>query len=79
VGSKSSVAHVVDRLRRGDRIYMQLGDAGERQWWFESPLEYIDNDVVSAARQHVDLMELGDSLFGLRMNSQTWQAVQGSA
>ena len=70
-----SAAAAKERLVRGDRLHMELGRAGARLWWFEAPLARVGDDVVSAVlfdAAPAQIMEAGDSLFGLPLNSQTW-------
>lgn len=69
---------VFDRLERGDIIHMQIL-SGERQWWFENPRLDVDDDTMHLAIVKYDLVEYGDSLFGFRMNSQSWRVAQGKA
>lgn len=68
------------RLQRGDRLHMELRE-GTRQWWFESPYALVSENVVGSLvfghGASVRMIEAGDSLFGLPMNSQTWLPVQG--
>lgn len=70
------------RLARGDRLHMELRGAA-RQWGFETPYAIVSDKVVSAALFGVSsslrVMEAGDSLFGLPMNSQTWLPIAGTA
>lgn len=68
---------IIGRLQRGDVVHMQLLD-GVRQWWFESPRLDVDDDTMRLAMLAVpELMEFGDSLFGLRGQSQTWRSTTG--
>ena len=70
-----SLAQAQARLERGDTLRMELRN-GSRLWWFESPLAHVSDKIASAllfgARSPVRIMEAGDSLFGLPLNSQTW-------
>lgn len=76
-----STSAALARLKRGDALRMELGDNGARLYWFESPLAYVSPAVVDALqappRPRVRLVEAGDSLLGLRGNSQTWLAARG--
>lgn len=67
---------VITRLEAGEPVHMQLLD-GVRQWWMESPRLDISDDAMAAVRRRVKLVELKDSLFGLKMNSQTWAMKKG--
>lgn len=75
-------AATLRRLQRGDVLRMELGEGGARLYWFESPLAYVSAAVVDALQAppapRVVLVEAGDSLFGLRGNSQSWMAARGS-
>lgn len=75
-------SQAIERLERGDVIRMEI-EAGARQWWFEAPLECVSDHVMQqiafGVSPAVNLVEFGDSLFGLRMNSQSWQAARGTA
>ena len=70
-----STTAAAERLKRGERLHMQLLD-GKREWWFEAPLARVsDAKVAGLLFGHAPsarVMEAGDSLFGLPMNSQTW-------
>lgn len=61
------------RLAAGDLLRMQFVE-GRRIWWFENPRADVPDAV--AQKLHVDgnVTELGDSLFGLAGNSQSWGA-----
>lgn len=69
------------RLKRGHALRMELSDGGARLFWFESPLAYVSAHVVDALQAppapRVVLVEAGDSLLGLRGNSQTYLAARG--
>lgn len=62
---------VIARLEAGETVHMQLLD-GERQWWLESPRLDVSDDAMTAVRARIKLVEFQDSLFRLKMNSQTW-------
>lgn len=63
---------LIARLRAGDPLHMQI-IAGRRVWWMESPhLTAAEADVMASINGG-HLQEAGDSLFGLPMNSQTWE------
>lgn len=62
---------VKDRLERGDVLRMQIRD-GRREWWFECPYQSVNDDAVNDYLLKARLVECGDSLFGMRNNSQTW-------
>lgn len=64
---------VIKRLKMGDAAYMMLCDGGRKTWWFECPRLEFDDDTMQVARSRVNVKELGDSLFGLPDNSQTWK------
>lgn len=63
---------VADRLAAGDKIHMQLGEAGRRMWWFDSPHAVVSDKTMQAVQRAGAVVEAGDSLFGLPQNSQTW-------
>lgn len=67
------VEAVIDRLSRGDHLHLGF-IAGGRRWWFEAPYQVISEHAVHAAIRagSVAVIEAGDSLFGLKGNSQTW-------
>ena len=69
------------RLRRGDALRMEIAATGARQWWFEAPLAYVSSAVIASLttglRPPVRLVEAGDSLFALPLNSQTYLAARG--
>ncbi|PWJ93601.1 hypothetical protein C8D77_101280 [Mesorhizobium loti] len=69
-----SAAAVIARLRAGQKLHMQIVD-GRRQWWFDEPFQDVPDAVVQAIRAsgEAKIGELGDSLFGLPENSQTWE------
>lgn len=67
---------VLSRLRAGDKLHMQLVD-GARVWWFEDPWEQVPPPVADRLKAAGDIVELGDSLFGLAGNSQSWGAGHG--
>ncbi len=60
-----------DRLERGDVLHMQIRD-GRREWWFECPYQQVKDRDVWDFRLQRRLVECGDSLFGMRNNSQSW-------
>lgn len=62
---------VLSRLVAGDLLHMQFVD-GRRTWWFESPRAEVADTVATKLQESGDLSELGDSLFGLAGNSQSW-------
>lgn len=62
----------VTRLRNGDALHMQI-IAGRRVWWMEAPHLTVPEATVLAAINDGYVQETGDSLFGLPMNSQTWE------
>lgn len=68
------------RLAHGDRLYMELR-GGSRLWWFENPLAHVSDKTLSGLlfghEPVARVMEAGDSLFGLPMNSQTWLPCAG--
>lgn len=59
------------RLAAGDKLHMQFVD-GRQVWWFESPHQVVPEKIIVQLQAAGDLCELGDSLFGLAGNSQTW-------
>lgn len=63
---------LTSRLRNGDALHMQI-ISGRRVWWMESPHLTVPEAAVMAAINGGHLQEVGDSLFGLPMNSQTWE------
>ncbi|RWP82606.1 MAG: hypothetical protein EOR12_31900 [Mesorhizobium sp.] len=65
---------VLTRLRAGERLHQQIVD-GRRQWWFDEPFQDVPDAVVAKIRAGGEfaLVEVGDSLFGLPDNSQTWE------
>ncbi|MER8616041.1 hypothetical protein NKG99_04170 [Mesorhizobium sp. M1409] len=67
---------ILDRLRLGDMLHQQIVD-GRRQWWFDEPFQDVPDAVVAKIRAGGEfaLVEVGDSLFGLPDNSQTWEMV----
>ncbi|RWB67604.1 hypothetical protein [Mesorhizobium sp.] len=67
------VATAIERLQKGDHVHLGFAK-GERRWWFESPYQVIPEHVFYAAVRDgaVAVIEAGDSLFGLKGNSQTW-------
>ena len=75
-----SRADALSRISRGDVIRMELRN-GVRLWWFESPLAYVSDKIMSAVlfghAPSARIMEAGDSLFGLPLNSQTWLPCAG--
>jgi hypothetical protein len=72
-----NTAQIIARLRRGDKLHMQLSD-GKRVWWFEGPHQNIPEKVITAIIAADEaIMETGDSLFGLIGNSQTWEVKDG--
>lgn len=64
---------VIKRLAAGDHLHLGFAK-GKRLWWFEGPYQIVSEHVVhSAVREgSVAVIEAGDSLFGLKGNSQTW-------
>ncbi len=62
---------VIARLTAGDKLHMQLVD-GRRIWWFENPRAEVADAVATKLQESGELSELGDSLFGLAGNSQSW-------
>lgn len=76
-----SRAQTLRRLNRGEALFMELGTAGARLYWFERPLAFVSADLIhrltSGARPSVHLVEARDSLFGLVGNSQTYRAARG--
>ncbi|TIT43735.1 MAG: hypothetical protein E5W76_05450 [Mesorhizobium sp.] len=62
---------VRSRLGAGDMLHMQLVD-GQRIWWFEDPWEQIADGIADRLKAAGEIVELGDSLFGLAGNSQSW-------
>ncbi|TPL40635.1 hypothetical protein [Mesorhizobium sp. B2-4-6] len=69
---------VLSRLRAGDKLHMQLVD-GARVWWFEGPWETVPSSVADRLKAAGDIAELGDSLFGITGNSQSWAIGGGVA
>ncbi|MGX9145867.1 hypothetical protein [Mesorhizobium sp. 128a] len=67
---------VLTRLRAGDKLHMQLIE-GRRVWWFEDPWEQIPDGVADRLKAAGEIVELGDSLFALANNSQSWEGVRG--
>jgi hypothetical protein len=68
-----TVAAVLTRLRAGEKLHQQIVD-GRRQWWFDDPFQDVADAVVTSIRSSGEfaLVEVGDSLFGLPENSQSW-------
>lgn len=68
-----NVRTVIERLAKGDNLHLGFS-SGQRRWWFEGPYQVIPEHVVHAAVRDgaVAVIEAGDSLFGLKGNSQTW-------
>lgn len=66
-----TLAAALDRIRAGDRLHQQFAD-GKRVWWFENPHASVADSIVLAMIEAGDLDEAGDSLFGLPLNSQTF-------
>ncbi|TJV51097.1 MAG: hypothetical protein E5Y01_16035 [Mesorhizobium sp.] len=64
------------RLAAGDMLHMQLVD-GQHVWWFEDPWEQIPAPIADRLNAGGDIVELGDSLFGLAGNSQSWEVSRG--
>lgn len=65
----------IARARSGAVIHMQIID-GARIYWMESPdLSIPEKEIEQAfgAGSGVQLVESGDSLFGLPRNSQTFR------
>ncbi|WWT39849.1 hypothetical protein [Microcystis phage Mwe-JY25] len=72
---------VEERLERGDRLRMGFTHRG-RFWWFDCPYQIVSEERVrrlEAVGSNMRIVEAGDSLFGLRGNSQTWMAARGTA
>lgn len=67
---------ITDRLKRGDVLRMQILN-GERFFWFENPYQKVSPNAFAKANHEMSIVETGDSLFGLRNNSQTWMAAIG--
>lgn len=71
------------RLARGDILHMQIGIDGGREWWFEAPYQAVPDAAIRflafSAAPAIELMELGDCLFPILNNSQSWQAIKGNA
>jgi hypothetical protein len=65
--------HVIARIRAGDELHMQFTD-GRRVWWFEQPHQVIPDKLAMKliAASDSPIVEAGDSLFGLPLNSQTF-------
>lgn len=65
---------VLTRLRAGEKLHQQIVD-GRRQWWFDEPFQDVPDAIVVKIRAggEFPLIEVGDSLFGLPDNSQTWE------
>ncbi|TGP28257.1 hypothetical protein EN875_032395 [Mesorhizobium sp. M2D.F.Ca.ET.232.01.1.1] len=59
------------RLAAGAKLHMQLVD-GQRVWWFEDPWEQIADGIAERLKAAGEIVELGDSLFGIAGNSQSW-------
>ncbi|RVD49509.1 hypothetical protein EN783_34380, partial [Mesorhizobium sp. M2D.F.Ca.ET.140.01.1.1] len=59
------------RLVAGDMLHMQLVE-GQRIWWFEDPWEQIADGIADRLKAAGEIVELGDSLFGITGNSQSW-------
>lgn len=62
---------VRSRLDAGDRLHMQLVE-GRRIWWFEEPYQSVPGQIIAELEADGQLVECGDSLFGLAGNSQSW-------
>lgn len=73
----ATIPYVANRLRAGDRLHMQIVD-GKRLYWFEAPFLGVPESIFLAVLTsgEVGIVEAGDSLFGLRNNSQTWLVAQ---
>jgi hypothetical protein len=66
-----TVEAILSRLRAGDKLHMQLVE-GQRVWWFEDPWEPVADAVADRLISAGEIVELGDSLFGIAGNSQSW-------
>ncbi|WP_448113139.1 hypothetical protein [Mesorhizobium amorphae] len=55
---------------------MQFVD-GKPFWWFEGPHQEIPEAIIAGLQASGLLCELGDSLFGLAGNSQSWEVDRG--
>lgn len=64
------------RLAAGDLLHMQFVE-GRHVWWFEDPWEQIADGVADRLKAAGEIVELGDSLFGLAGNSQSWEVGRG--
>lgn len=69
--TSATYSHLLARIRRGDKLHMQLVGS-QRVWWFEDPHENVDDTSVVRALADGEVTETGDSLFGLCLNSQTY-------
>lgn len=67
---------IIERLRRGDVLHMQLS-GGKRLYWFEAPYQPVSESAFLWAEHELQLVEAGDCLFGTRFNSQSIMAAQG--
>ncbi|MBB3297842.1 MULTISPECIES: hypothetical protein [unclassified Rhizobium] len=65
--------NIIARIRAGDELHMQFTD-GRRVWWFEQPHQVIPDKLAMKLLSASDspIVEAGDSLFGLPLNSQTF-------
>lgn len=69
-----TMEQLIARLELGDKLHMQFLN-GRMVWWFESPHENVPERLVqSVLNSGGPIREAGDSLFGLPLNSQTWEA-----
>lgn len=66
------------RIQAGEKLHMQFVD-GKRIWWFDQPHQVVPDKVISRilSEPSSSLMEAGDSLFGLPLNSQTFVSHMG--
>lgn len=64
---------VIARIRAGDELHMQF-TGGHRVWWFEQPHQVIPDKLAMKLLTSADspIVEAGDRLFGLPLNSQTF-------
>jgi hypothetical protein len=73
-------AQVIARIRSGDELHMQFTD-GRRVWWFEQPHQVIPDKLAMKLLASADgaIVEAGDSLFGLPLNSQTFLSSEAAS
>jgi len=65
---------ILARIRAGEPLHMQFVD-GAQCWWLENPHTPVPDTVAAELLADGDsIVEAGDSLFGLPMNSQTFVA-----